>query len=66
MLALGLNPALCNWVLDFMTGRPQVVKVGNNTYTTLILNKGAPQWCVLSRLLYSLFTPDCIAMHVAN
>ena len=20
--ALGLNPALCNWVLDFLTGRP--------------------------------------------
>ena len=25
---LDLNPALCNWVLDFLTGRPQVVKVG--------------------------------------
>ena len=24
--ALGLNPTLCNWVLDFLTGRPQVVK----------------------------------------
>jgi hypothetical protein len=31
--ALGLNPALCNWVLDFLTGRPQVVKVGNNIST---------------------------------
>ena len=20
--ALGLNPALCNWVLDFLTGHP--------------------------------------------
>jgi hypothetical protein len=27
--ALGLNPALCNWALDFLTGRTQVVKVGN-------------------------------------
>ena len=27
--ALDLNPALGNWVLDFLTGRPQVVKVGN-------------------------------------
>ena len=25
--ALGLNPSLCHWVLDFLTGRPQVVKV---------------------------------------
>ena len=28
--ALGLTPALCNWVLALLTG-PQVVKVGNNT-----------------------------------
>ena len=39
--ALGLNPALCNWVLDFLTGHPQVVKVGNNISTLLILNTGA-------------------------
>jgi hypothetical protein len=31
--ALGLNPALCNWVLDFLKGRPQVVKVGKYTST---------------------------------
>ena len=37
---LGLNTSLCNWILDFLTGRPQVVWVGNNT---LILNTGAPQ-----------------------
>ena len=46
--ALGLNPAMCNWVLDFLTGRPQVVKIGNNTSTSLILNTGAPQGCVLT------------------
>ena len=46
--ALGLNPALCNWVLDFLTGRPQVMKVGNNISTLLILNTGAPQGWVLS------------------
>ena len=34
--ALELNPALCNWILDFL-------KVGNNTCTSLILNTGAPQ-----------------------
>ena len=42
--ALGLNPARCNWVLDFLTGRPQVVRVGNNISTPLILNTGAPHW----------------------
>ena len=64
--ALGLNPALCNWVPDFLAGRPQVVKVGNNTSTSLILNTGAPQGCILSPLLYSLFTHDCVAKHASN
>ena len=64
--ALGLNPTLCNWVLDILTGRPQVVKVGNPISTLLIINTAAPQWCVLSPLLYSLFTYDCVAMHASN
>jgi hypothetical protein len=35
---LALNTFLCYWILDFLTGRPQVVRVGNNTSATLILN----------------------------
>ena len=55
-----------NWILDFLTGHPQVVSVGNNTSATLILNTGATQGCVLSPLLYSLFTHDCVAKHDSN
>ena len=33
---LGLNTSLCNWILDFLMGRPQLVRVGNNTSATLI------------------------------
>jgi hypothetical protein len=58
---LRLNTSLCNWILDFLTVRPQVVRVGSNTSATLILNTGAPQGCVLSPLLYSLFNHDCVA-----
>ena len=54
----GLNTSHCNWILVFLTGHPQVVRVGNNTSATLILNTGAPQGCMLSLLLYSLFTYD--------
>ena len=39
---LGLNTSLCNWILDFLTGHPQVVRIGN-TSATLFLNTGAPQ-----------------------
>ena len=52
--------------MDFLTGRPQVVRVGINTSATLILNMGAPQGCVLSPLLYSLFSHDCVAKHDSN
>jgi hypothetical protein len=63
---LGLNTSLCNWILVFLMGRPQVVRVGNNTSATLILNTGALQGCVLSPLLYSLFTHDCTARQDSN
>ncbi len=63
---LGLNRSLCSWILDFLTGRSQMVRMGNNTSSPLILNTGAPQGCVLSPLLYSLYTHDCTATHSSN
>ncbi len=51
---LGLNTSLCDWIQDFLTGRPQVVKMGQFTSNSITLNVGAPQGCVLSPLLYSL------------
>ncbi len=50
---LGLNTSLCDWIQDFLTGRPQVVKMGQFTSNSITLNVGAPQGCVLSPLLYS-------------
>ncbi len=49
---LGLNTSLCDWIQDFLTGRPQVVKMGQFTSNSITLNVGAPQGCVLSPLLY--------------
>ncbi len=63
---LGLNRSLCSCILDFLTGRGQVVRMGNNTSSPLILNTGAPQGCVLRPLLYSLYTHDCTATHSSN
>ena len=34
---LGINTSLCYWILDFLTCRTQVVRVGNNTSATLML-----------------------------
>lgn len=39
---LGLNTSLCNWILDFLTERPQAVRIGNYTSSTTTLSTGAP------------------------
>lgn len=61
---LGLGTSLCSWALDFVSNRPQHVRMGKRTSTTLVLNTGTPQGCVLS--LFSLFTHDCSLIHPTN
>ena len=63
---LGISTSLCNWILDFLTNRPQSVRLANHTSSILTLNTGVPQGCVLSPLLYSLFTHDCVPVHGSN
>ena len=63
---LGLNPSMCAWILDSLTARPQVVRAEGHTSHPLVLNIGVPQGCVLSSLLYSLYTHDCAARHNSN
>ncbi|KAK3511316.1 hypothetical protein QTP70_000387 [Hemibagrus guttatus] len=50
---LDLNTSLCNWILNFLTGRPQSVRIGNSFSST-------------SPLLFTLLTHDCAAMHSSN
>ncbi|KAJ8354257.1 hypothetical protein SKAU_G00218240 [Synaphobranchus kaupii] len=63
---LGLNTSLCNWLLDFLSERPQAIRVGNNTSSSITLSTGAPQGCVLSPLLFTLLTHDCTTTYSTN
>eukprot|EP00061_Rhincodon_typus_P008074 g30355.t1 len=58
---LSLGSALCNRILSFLMHRLQSVKIDNCTSSTITLNTGIPQGCILSPLLYSLYTHDCVA-----
>ena len=63
LLKLSLEPSICYWLLNFLLDRPQAVKFNGILSDVLVLNTGAPQGCVLSPLLYSLFTNDCRSSH---
>lgn len=60
---LGLSPSICTWIKNFLTNRPQTVKVGPHISSTIMLSTGSPQGCVLSPLLYSLYTYDSSHQH---
>ena len=63
LIDMGVDPPLCQWLLDFLSDRPQSVRVGSSESMSLTLNVGAPQGCVLSPCLFSLFTNDCVSNH---
>ncbi|KAI2664123.1 RNA-directed DNA polymerase from mobile element jockey [Labeo rohita] len=56
---LNVTPLLIHWINNFLSSRPQTVKIGITTSSTIITNTGAPQGCVLSPFLYTLYTNDC-------
>ncbi len=51
--------SICQWITSFLTDRQQLVRLGKYTSSTCTISTGAPQGCVLSPLLFSLYTNDC-------
>ena len=56
---VGVPQSMCLWILDNFI----VAKIGGNLSSSLNLSTGTPQGCVLSSMLYFLFTYDCVSCH---
>ncbi|KAL0148948.1 hypothetical protein M9458_055752 [Cirrhinus mrigala] len=56
---LSVPTSICQWITNFLTDRQQLVRLGKLTSGTRTISTGAPQGCVLSPLLFSLYTNDC-------
>ena len=59
MANLGFPHNTCMWIKSFLSDRSQRVRVGRHTSTSLSLSTSSPQGCVLSPLLYTLYTYNC-------
>ena len=66
--AYGVEPYLCSWISDFLKDRKQQVCIasqGQFVYSQMLTtNTGAPQGCVLSPVLFTMYTNDCTSHSV--
>lgn len=58
LLDLQVSPSVVLWIRAFLCDRPQRVSVGGSLSEELVLNTGAPQGCVLSPVLFSIYTNE--------
>ena len=56
---MNVNPYIILWINEFLTHRPQYVKFLGTTSDIIVTNTGAPQGCVLSPVLFTVYTSDC-------
>lgn len=64
--SLHLGTPLCLWIKDFLTNRPQHVKLGILISSAITLNTGVPQGCVLIPVLYPLYYHNCTPTYSSN
>uniref|UniRef100_A0AAX7SJH0 Reverse transcriptase domain-containing protein n=1 Tax=Astatotilapia calliptera TaxID=8154 RepID=A0AAX7SJH0_ASTCA len=58
LAAMQVDASLVSWIVDYLTGRPQYVRVSQCVSDKVISNTGAPQGTVLSPFLFTLYTTD--------
>ncbi|KAI4899534.1 hypothetical protein NFI96_002055 [Prochilodus magdalenae] len=55
---LQLRDKLVSWNTDYLTGRPQYIRLRDFTSEVVVSSTGAPQGTVLSPFLFTLYTSD--------
>ena len=58
LTAMLVDPPLVSWIVDYLTGRPQYVRLRHCVSDAVVSNTGAPQGTVLSPFLFTLYTMD--------
>ena len=49
---------MVEWMTNYLSGRPQLVRLKGGRSDVLVSNTGAPQGTVLSPFLFTLYTSD--------
>ena len=60
---LSVSDSTCKSITDFLSDRKQHVKLGKHVSDSKPISTGSPQGCVLSPLLFSLYTNSCTSSH---
>ena len=63
LLLLGAPSGLCKFILDFLTERKQYVFIDGKSSSFITINIGSPQGCVLSAVLFVLYTNNLITKY---
>ncbi|XP_054860069.1 ribosome-recycling factor, mitochondrial isoform X2 [Amphiprion ocellaris] len=58
MERVGVSDQLATWTMDYLTDRPQYVKLQDCVSDVVVCSTGAPQDTVLSLFLFTLYTSD--------
>jgi len=58
LIRMGVDHFLVDWIRDYLTDRPQYVRLKDIMSDTVVSSTGAPQGTVLAPLLFTLYTSD--------